>query len=218
MNIIVVGAGIIGQNLTKRLSEQKHDVTLIDKNKKQCNTLAEELNAAIICGDATQIDILEEANLDKADVLATVTESDETNLLVCLIAKEHKEDIRLASRISNDVYRRIFLKNDITTLISPELSGVDMLEQMIIEPDLFRFMPHHGGRFEMLEMSVSKESKAVGLNVKQLERKKDLRIIAIKKRKKEFRLVDDSIVIDSGDVLIVAVYKDSEKAFKKLLQ
>ncbi len=74
MYIIIVGGGKVGHSLAKRLSQDKHTIVLIEKDRECCNRVAEELNNVIvICGDGCEPMILEEAKIDRADVIAAVT-------------------------------------------------------------------------------------------------------------------------------------------------
>jgi len=60
---------------------------LIERDKSNCRSIAEDIDADIICGDGTDIDVLEDAGIDGAEVVAAVTGTDEENLVICQIAK-----------------------------------------------------------------------------------------------------------------------------------
>ncbi len=220
MNIIIVGAGIIGQNLAKRLADLKHNVTVIEYEEDVCNELANEFNGSVIHGDATRIEILLESGLKEAQQIVTVMGSDEKNLLVCLIAKEHCPNIKLASRISNEIYRKIFIKSDIHSLISPEMSGVELLEDLITEPDLPEFISNEEGKFELMEIVVGKKSKAVGKTVEALEEEHGTFKIVSREEKesKDFELLSGRSKLQADDKIIAAVYREQEKSFRKLMQ
>jgi trk system potassium uptake protein TrkA len=88
MYIIIAGAGKVGYFLSKRLVAAKHNISIIDKDKEICNEMAKELDILAINGDACDPNILEEAGIERADVLAAVTGDDEDNLIICQLAKE----------------------------------------------------------------------------------------------------------------------------------
>lgn len=220
MNIIIVGAGIIGQNLAKRLADLKHDVTIIEVDEVVCNEFANEFNGTVIHGDATRVEILLEAGLKEAQQIVTVMGSDEKNLLVCLIAKEHRPKIKLASRISNEIYRKIFIKSDIPSLISPEMSGVELLEDLITEPDLPKFISNEEGKFELMEITVGKKSKAIGKTVEALEEEHGTFKIVSREEKEsqDFELISGKSKLRADNKIIAAVYREQEKSFRKLMQ
>ena len=103
---IIVGAGRIGYNLALAMSE-KHDITLIDKDKAQCEKIANLLDCYIIHGTATNTKLLEEADIDKADFFVAATANDEVNLLSSVYAKDHGVK-KVISRLNNVDHRNIF--------------------------------------------------------------------------------------------------------------
>ena len=82
MKAIIVGGGKIGYYLLKALKDKYFDVVLIEQNKELCDKIAEELDAEIICGDGSDIDVLEDAGIEEAEIIAAVTGKDEENLVV----------------------------------------------------------------------------------------------------------------------------------------
>ncbi|MBN2090858.1 NAD-binding protein, partial [candidate division KSB1 bacterium] len=89
MNIIIIGAGDIGYNLAKMLSLEKHDIFLIEKSDKNFSQAAETLDVQVIKGSGTSYKVLEKAGIKDTDLLISVTNSDEINLLSALIAKHY---------------------------------------------------------------------------------------------------------------------------------
>ncbi|HEX3078703.1 MAG TPA: NAD-binding protein, partial [Lachnospiraceae bacterium] len=87
MKIIVIGGGKIGFNLLKILKERDHQVTLIEKDKGTCMKIAEDMDTDIIWGDGTDLEVLKDAGIEEAEIVAAVTGSDEENLVICQIAK-----------------------------------------------------------------------------------------------------------------------------------
>ena len=86
MYIIIIGAGKVGYFLAKRLINNNHTVSIIDKNKLICEDAAKEIEALVINGDGCDPKILEEAGILRADVVAAVTGDDEDNLLLSSIS------------------------------------------------------------------------------------------------------------------------------------
>ena len=86
MFIIIAGAGRLGRLLAKKLKEDKHQVSIIDKSAALCNRIAEEIKGVLIIqGDATDTEVLKEARAEKADVLVSTTSADEDNIIICNI-------------------------------------------------------------------------------------------------------------------------------------
>lgn len=108
MRAIIAGGGKVGYYLFKTLIEKGYEVTLIEANKDICNKIADELDADIICGDASDIEVLKDANIEETEVVAAVTGKDEENLVICQMAKINFNITKTIARINNPKNRAIF--------------------------------------------------------------------------------------------------------------
>jgi trk system potassium uptake protein TrkA len=81
MKIIIVGGGKLGNQIARNMLERKYSVKLIEKDKAKCTRLANNLDAEVIYGDGTELDVLEEAEIKSADCFIAVTGSDQDNLI-----------------------------------------------------------------------------------------------------------------------------------------
>ena len=88
MKIILVGCGKVGTALARQLSEEGHNVTIIDTNKARVEHISESYDVMGITGNGSSITTLSEAGIEEADVFIAVTGSDELNLLCCMFAKK----------------------------------------------------------------------------------------------------------------------------------
>jgi len=107
MKSIIIGGGKLGKNLLKTLKERGYDVTLIEKDENKCQKIAEDIDADIICGDGTEIDVLNDAGINEADIVAAVTGKDENNLVICEIAKT-VYSIKSIARVNNPKNTEMF--------------------------------------------------------------------------------------------------------------
>lgn len=102
MKSIIIGGGKIGYYLLKTLKERNYDVTLVEKDEGACKKIAEEIDDAdIICGDGTEFDVLRDAGIENAEVIAAVTGKDEENLVICEIAKTAFHINKSIARVNN---------------------------------------------------------------------------------------------------------------------
>ena len=101
MRSIIIGGGKVGYNLLKTLKERGYDVALVEKNEDVCKRIADDINTDVICGDGTDIDVLKDAGIQRADIIAAVTGDDEENLVVCRIAKKGFNISKSIARINN---------------------------------------------------------------------------------------------------------------------
>jgi len=108
MRAIVVGGGKVGYYLVKTLKEKKYRVVLIEKEIKLCEKIAEDLEVDVICGDGSDVEVLKDAGIEKAEVVAAVTGKDEENLVICQMAKVNFNINKTIARINNPKNIAIF--------------------------------------------------------------------------------------------------------------
>ena len=88
MHVVIVGAGEVGWYLAQRLGAERHDVVVIEQNEAIASAIGAELDVQVVIGSATLPSTLQAARIDRADLLAGVTQNDEVNLIASLLAKE----------------------------------------------------------------------------------------------------------------------------------
>jgi len=98
LRVIIVGSGRTGLQTARLLDDRGHDVVVIERNPDRVQDLVDERVATIIEGDATNSDILRQADLEQADVIVTMTDTMGTNFTVCTLATEINPDIRTVMR------------------------------------------------------------------------------------------------------------------------
>lgn len=123
MKIIITGAGAVGYHIAKLMASESQDIYLIDENKERLDYVQSHIDVFAIHGDAKSISILREANIESCDLLIAVTASEETNLLVSILAKKFGAK-RTIARINNlelneEQNLDLFHSLGIDTLISP---------------------------------------------------------------------------------------------------
>ena len=126
MKIILVGGGKVGTALARQLSEEGHNVTVVDTNKARVEHLTESYDVLGIVGNGSSITTLSEAGIEDADVFIAVTGSDELNLLCCMFAKKAGHCHGIA-RVRNPSYSHEldFIKKQIgiSAIINPEMAA-----------------------------------------------------------------------------------------------
>lgn len=123
MNIIISGAGSVGYHIAKLMASESQDIYLIDEDRERLDYVQSHLDVFAIHGDAKSPKILKEAKIEDCDLMISVTSSEETNLLVSILAKEFGAK-RTIARINNlelneDCNVKLFQSLGIDTLISP---------------------------------------------------------------------------------------------------
>ena len=123
MNIVIVGLGKVGQLLTQYLSDEGHNLVVIDHNDQKVENFVNQFDVLGICGNGATYHVLEEANVQDADIVIAVTSSDEHNILSCLMAKQIGAK-HLIARVRNTDYsaqKDVFINQlGIAMMINPE--------------------------------------------------------------------------------------------------
>ena len=125
MRILILGGGAVGASVARRLIREKNEVVIVEGSEEQCAQLEDTLDAKVVQGSAASIRTLQKAGLSTADMLIAVTNSDEANLLGCLIAQAHSNiKIKVARLRTHEV-------DQWRSLCEGQLLNIDL----IIHPD-----------------------------------------------------------------------------------
>jgi len=87
MNIIICGAGRVGFSISKQLAAQGHSITVIDQSSELIQKINETQDVKGIVGRATFPSVLQKAGAEDADMIVAVTKNDETNMVICQVAR-----------------------------------------------------------------------------------------------------------------------------------
>jgi trk system potassium uptake protein TrkA len=146
MRIIIVGAGDIGFHLAHLLSNEQQDITLIDNKKEVLDLAGQKLDVLTVYGDGSSFATLEEASIRNVDLFISVTTSEKTNLISCILAKEYGAKQTIA-RVNQAEYlveksQDTFRKLGVDVLFSPRALAAQEIERLIEHPyftDVFDF-------------------------------------------------------------------------------
>lgn len=122
--IIIVGCGRLGSHLARLLSKDRKSVVVIDKREHSFHRLSEEFSGFTIEADAIEIDTLLRAKIDKADVVVTTTNDDNTNIMIAQIAKTVYKVPKVIARLFEPSRQQVYEELDIETLCPTILSAV----------------------------------------------------------------------------------------------
>ena len=163
MNIIIAGDGKVGSTLTRLLSAEGHDVTLIDSNYKVLENSLEQYDVMAIHGNCASMDILLQAGVKDADLLIAVTNMDEVNLLCCTTAHGLNPKLHTIARIRNPEYtEQIYTMRStfgLSMAINPEKQAAREIERLLKYPGFLKRDSFAKGRTEIVELRIGADSK-----------------------------------------------------------
>lgn len=126
LKIVIAGAGEVGFNLARHLVENGYDVTLIDKDKNRIKYVNEHLDCFVVEGEVTNYELLKNINIDDASFFIAVTDSDEVNMISCLIINSNFSVDTKIARVRNVDYHKI-------NLFDKKIAGFDYLVNPEVE-------------------------------------------------------------------------------------
>ncbi len=222
MKIIVVGCGKIGSTLIENLEGEGHDITVVDRDPKVIEEISNIYDVMCVCGNAVDNDTLSEAEVSKAELLISVTDSDEINMLICFIAKKMGAAYTVA-RIRNPEFndkRMAQVKQylDISLTINPELLAALEIFNILKLPAAINIETFSRRNFSMIELLLKEDSHLDGMSLIDLRKKYNLNfLISVVKRGDEVYIPDGNFVLKCGDhICLTANFTEIQKLLKTL--
>lgn len=221
MITIIVGCGKVGSTLAEQLNREGHDVILIDVNSTALEKAASTFDVIGVVGNGISYSVQSEAGIEDADLFIAVTDSDEINLLSCLIAKK-AGNCKTIARVRNPIYdsETTFLRNElgISMIINPEMAAASEIGRLVLFPSAIEIDTFARGRVELLKIQVPAGSVLHNMHVFDIVEKLkcDVLICAVER--------GDDVIIPGGNFILkeldtisfVASPKQTYNFFKKI--
>lgn len=201
MRIVIVGDGKVGHTLMKQLSQEGHDIVIIDKNMEVVEKSLNTYDIMAIRGNGASYHVLKQAEVDEADMIIAATSSDEINMLSCLIAKKLGTK-RTVARVRNPEYsEQLFIMREelgLNMSINPEYTAAKEMSRVLRFPSAQKIETFSRGRVELIQISVEKDSSLDGQPLSTIASifKSKILICAIER--------SDEVIIPSGNVTLQA--------------
>ncbi len=157
MKIVIVGDGKVGFALIKRLSQEGHDVVVIDSNRKILQESQEALDVAVVDGNGASVEVQREAGVETADLLIAATSGDETNLLCCMVARKLGCRHTIARVRNPDYDQQIrFLKEELglSMVVNPEKAAALEIFRLLQFPSFLKRDSFAKGMVELVEIKI----------------------------------------------------------------
>ena len=204
MKIIIVGCGKIGKNLVSRLVAEGHDVAVVDKDPSVIEDATNSFDVIGLCGIGTDCEVLAEAGAGKADLVISVTGSDELNMLSCFIARTlgAKNTVaRIRDREYNDKSLNFMSQQlQLSMAINPEMYAAHTIANILKFPSAVNIDTFDSNKFEIVEMILGENSPLAGMTMIDLRRRSPGKfLICAVMRKNQIIIPDGRFVLEDGD-------------------
>jgi len=167
VKVVIVGAGEVGFHIARRLAVENREVVVVDKDSEALRRVSDHIDVKAIHGSGSSPVTLEEAGIKEAETILAVTNSDEINLVACLVADILSPSIKKIARLRNadfDNYHDIFSKVSphINTIVNPEIEMVKAIDQLISIPPAMEVNQFADGQVKFVGVKLDKNARVVG--------------------------------------------------------
>lgn len=221
MHIIIVGDGKVGVALTEQLSQEDHDVTVIDSNPKVLEQSLESYDVMVVHGNGASIGVLKDAGVEETDLLIAATSRDETNLLTCIVAKKLGARHTIA-RVRNPEYaEQLLLMRDelgLSMTINPEMAAAREIHHLLQFPSFLKRDSFAKGRVEIVEIHVDKSTRLADIPLRRLYEIARVRVlVCVVERGGSVYIPDGNFTLQTGDnIYVTADSQDLARLIKNL--
>ena len=192
--ILIIGGGNIGFNLAKNLEVDSEGtrVKIIEKDKGRAELIANELNNTIVInGDGLDEDVLKEANIEEAETILALTNDDEDNIMLSVLAEKNNPNKRTIALVTKQNYGLLQNSLKIDDLVDPRLTTVSTILKHVHKGTIETVYTLLDGEYEFIEAEVLETSELISKSIKDSGLPEEIRIGAIVR--------DKNIIIPKSD-------------------
>ncbi len=218
--IVIVGGGNIGFNLAKNLENDSEGVRvkIIEKNKDRAELIANELNNTIVInGDGLEEDVLKEANIEEAETILSLTNDDEDNIMVSVLAEKNSPDKRTIALVNKQNYSLLQSSLKIDDLVDPRHATISTILKHVHKGTIETVYTLLDGEYEFIEAEVLETSELISKSIKDSNLPKEIRIGAIV-RKKEVIIPKSDFKFEKKDLVVFLTKREHLEKVESLFR
>lgn len=215
MYIIVVGGGKVGYHLTAALLAEGHEILVLEKDRRKCEAIVEELGSVAMEGDGCEVATLAEAGTGRAEVVIAVTGDDEDNMVVCQVAKLKFNVPRTIARINNPKNEAIFRKLGIDEAVSGTQVILERIQLEMPSHPLVHLLNLRAYGLEIVEVKVPRGAAAVGKKLKDLALPPNSLIPLIINRHRGATVPTHDTILEAEDEVMAVTRADAEDSLRQ---
>lgn len=216
MNIVIVGGGNVGCNLAERLSGNNY-VTVIEKDPETGKRLAGKMNILVIQGDGCDINLLKQAGIAKADVVAAVTGSDVDNLVVCQIAKDIFHVKRTVAKVNDPKNEKIFYQLGVDIAIGSTAIIAKVIEDEVSWEDFITLFTFKRGNLSIIRVDLPETSPVINRSVNEIQLPEDAVLVAIIRNGEIMIPKMNSVLKEKDEIIAITKVENESLLFKSLI-
>lgn len=214
MYIVIMGCGRVGSQLAKVLLLEGHEVAVIDKNPAAFERLGPTFKGKKIVGIGFDLDVLKQAEVEKADAFVSVTNGDNSNIVAARIARNFFRVPKVIARIYDPVRESLYRKLGIQTISSTSWAA-NKVKDLILHAELVRHLSFGSGEVDLIEGEITPQ--LAGRRVLDLNVPGEIKVVAIVRMGKAF-IPGLGTEFEAGDGVQLVVLSSALPKLKRLLQ
>ena len=218
--ILIIGGGNIGYNLAKNLENDSDEVKvkIIEKNKDRAELIANELNNTIVInGDGLDEDILKEANIEEAESILSLTNDDEDNIMVSVLAEKNNPNKRTIALVNKKNYSLLQSSLKINDLVDPRNTTVSTILKHVHKGTIETVYTLLDGEYEFIEAEILETSELINKSIKDSNLPREIRIGAIV-RKKEVIIPKSDFKFEKKDLVVFLTKREHLEKVESLFR
>jgi trk system potassium uptake protein TrkA len=200
MHVIVIGCGKVGAKFAQVLSEEGHDVVIVDSDRNAFKALSPDFNGITIAGIPIDQDVLKQAGIETADAIAAVTPDDNVNIMTCQVAKEIFKVPKVIARIYNPTREHVFHHFGLDT-ICPTNITVDVIRSIVLGEAGITDHTIGGTRVSFRYEKVTRAEEGKKLGAVKVDNK--LLLFGVM-RNGSLSLAQPEMILNREDILVIA--------------
>lgn len=214
-NVTIIGGGNVGLKLAKNLEDLKLNLKIVEKDTERCEFLSQELNnTLIINGDGTDLELLNEEDIASSDVVVSVTNNDEKNLLCSLLLK-HMGAKRVISRVSKSTNVELFERVGIDITISSRTAALNEIKNNIKDTNIGILATVEQGKGEVLVIEIPENYQTKKIMDLRMPAKA---IVGVIQRRKRIVIPNGTTQVMSEDRLIIFTTSENAPVIRKFFE
>ena len=216
MNILILGAGRVGESVAESLVSEQNDITVIDQDPARLRLLEERLDLRGVVGNGIQPSVLREAGAQDADMVIACAAADESNLVVCKIAHDVFNVPTTVARLRSPEFNEgdpLLDKTGfaVNHVICPEESVMKYIHQLIEYPEALQVLQFADGRASLIVVRATAGSALVGHSIAEFRDRlphAEMRVVALYRLDAEMEATPTTRILPGDEVFVLA---DSRK-------
>jgi len=210
MYVIILGCGRVGSELAKLLSNEGHNIVIIDKDQASFDRLGGTFNGLTLVGDGFDLNLLKQAGIEKADAFCAVTNGDNTNLVSAQVAKKIFKVPKVIARVYDPQRAHIYAALGLD-IISGTILFAAMLRDKVIES---RFSSYLIETKDLGVIEIEVKNSLLGRTIQDINMPGEFLVVAIRRLQGDI-IPEPSTVLKEKDVLLAVVKVVSLKKIRE---